>query len=98
VRRSAWRPLRQSHGKVWVPAPATGFAFNTLALLNALERQPEVEASKTRDILIFNARDDRREALEIASGCAVGLYDARDIIRRSFDDSLEYARRQNIVG
>ena len=84
--------------KYGFPAPATGFAFNTLALLNALERQPEVEASKTRDILIFNARDDRREALEIAQWLrGRGYTTARDIIRRSFDDSLEYARRQNIV-
>src|SRR5512142_407155 len=32
-------------------APATGFAFNVLTLLSALDKRPEVEASKTRDFL-----------------------------------------------
>ncbi|RNC72268.1 MAG: ATP phosphoribosyltransferase regulatory subunit [Desulfuromonadales bacterium] len=80
------------------PAPATGFAFNILTLLNALEKRPEIEACKTRDILIFNLKDDRREALEIAQHLrSRGYSTARDIIRRSFDDSLDYARRMNIV-
>ncbi len=80
------------------PAPATGFAFNILTLLSALEKRPDVEASKTRDLLIFNLKDDRREALEIAQHLrALGCSTARDIIRRSFDDSLEYARRMNIL-
>lgn len=80
------------------PAPATGFAFNILALLNALEKRPDVEASKTRDILIFNLKDDRREALEIAQSLrARGYSTARDIIHRDFNDSLDYARRMNIL-
>ncbi len=80
------------------PAPATGFAGNILALLSALERRPEVEASKTRDFLLFNLRDDRREALEIAQSLRRrGFTTARDIIRRDFDDSLDYARRTNIL-
>ena len=49
------------------PAPATGFAFNILALLKGLERQPDVEASTARDYLIFNLLPDRRAALEIAT-------------------------------
>lgn len=80
------------------PAPATGFTFNVLALLSALEKRPDVEASKTRDILIFNQQDDRREALEIAQQLRRrGYTTARDIIRRNFDDSLDYARRMNIL-
>jgi len=80
------------------PAHATGFACNILALLSALERRPEVEASKTRDFLIFNLRDDRREALEIAQSLRRrGFSTARDIIRREFADSLDYARRTNIL-
>ncbi|MSM40161.1 MAG: ATP phosphoribosyltransferase regulatory subunit [Geobacter sp.] len=79
------------------PAPATGFAFNILALLAALERQPDVEASTARDFLLFNAADDRREALRIAKCLrTMGYSVARDIIRREYDDSLEYARRMNI--
>ncbi len=79
------------------PAPATGFAFNILALLSALERQPDVEASTARDFLLFNASDDRQEILRIAKCLRVmGYSAARDIIRRDFASSLEYARRSNI--
>ncbi|HEY6871907.1 MAG TPA: ATP phosphoribosyltransferase regulatory subunit [Geobacteraceae bacterium] len=79
-------------------APATGFAFNILPLLAALERRPEVEACKTRDFLLFNLREDRREVLEIAQCLRrKGYSTARDIIRRDFDNSLAYARRMNIL-
>jgi ATP phosphoribosyltransferase regulatory subunit len=79
------------------PAPATGFTFNVLSLLQALERRPELEASTTRDFLLFNSRDDRREVLETARLLrSQGYTTARDIIRREFDSSLEYARRMNI--
>lgn len=83
--------------KYGFPAPATGFAFNILALLNALGKRPEVEASKTRDFLLFNLKDDRREVLEIAQRLrARGFTTARDIIHRDFDNSLAYAKRMNI--
>ncbi|MCM2357242.1 MAG: ATP phosphoribosyltransferase regulatory subunit [Geobacteraceae bacterium] len=79
-------------------APATGFAFNILALLSALERRPELEASKTRDFLLFNLKEDRREVLEIAQCLRRrGFTTARDIIRRDFDNSLAYAARMNIL-
>jgi len=79
------------------PAPATGFTFNVLNLLQALQRRPEVEASTVRDFLLFNCRDDRREALEIARILrSRGYTTARDIIRREYDQSLDYARRMNI--
>jgi ATP phosphoribosyltransferase regulatory subunit len=84
--------------KYGFPAPATGFAFNTLALLSALERRPDVEASKTRDFLLFNLRDDRREVLEIAQLLRrMGFTTVRDIIRRDFESSLDYAKRMNIL-
>ncbi len=80
-----------------VTAPATGFTFNVLSLLRALERRPEVEASTTRDFLLFNGGDDRRDVLEVARLLrSRGYTAARDIIRRGFDSSLEYARRMNI--
>ncbi len=79
------------------PAPATGFAFNILAMLAALERRPEVEASKSRDFLLFNLKEDRREVLEIAQHLRrLGFSTARDIIRRDFENSLAYARRMSI--
>ncbi|KAF0219736.1 MAG: ATP phosphoribosyltransferase regulatory [Geobacteraceae bacterium] len=84
--------------KYGFPAPATGFAFNILALLSALDRRPDVEASKTRDFLLFNLKDDRREVLEIAQCLrARGFSTARDIIRRDYDNSLAYAKRMNIL-
>jgi ATP phosphoribosyltransferase regulatory subunit len=84
--------------KFGYPAPATGFAFNILALLTALEKQPDVEASKTRDFLIFNLKENRREALQIAKSLRERGYTvARDIIRRDFDKSLEYAKKMNIL-
>lgn len=79
------------------PAPATGFAFNIMALLSALERQPDVVASTSRDFLLFNMREDRRDALEIAKGIrAKGFTVSRDIIRRGLEESLDYARRSEI--
>lgn len=77
--------------------PATGFAFNILTLLSALEKSPAVEACSCRDLLIFNLKDDRREALEIATLLRRRGYSvARDIIRRDFAQSLAYAKRMNI--
>lgn len=84
-------------GRYGFPAPATGFTFNVLSLLQALQKRPELEASTARDFLLFNCQEDRREVLEVAhllrqQGCTA----ARDIIRREFDKSLDYARRMNI--
>jgi ATP phosphoribosyltransferase regulatory subunit len=84
-------------GRYGCPAPATGFAFNILTLLQGLERQPDVEASKMRDFLLFNLKEDRQDALAIARGLRqCGLSVARDIIRRDYAESLAYARRMNI--
>ena len=77
--------------------PATGFAFNLLGLLQGLEKSFDNKRSSEPSLLVFNMKDDRKEALELAAllrrqGCAV----TRDIIRRDFDFSLEYARRMSI--
>lgn len=83
--------------KYGFPAPATGFAFNILTLLKALERMPDVEASGARDFLLFNASGDRQEILKIARCLrGMGYTAARDIIRRAYPDSLAYARKNNI--
>lgn len=83
--------------KYGYPAHATGFAFNILALLSSMSKRPEVEASSSRDFLIFNNKDDRREALEVAQKLrSLGYTCARDIIKRDFDSSLEYAKKMNI--
>jgi ATP phosphoribosyltransferase regulatory subunit len=84
-------------GRYGFQSPATGFTFNVLSLLQALERRPELEASTTRDFLLFNCREDRREVLEVARRLrSLGYTTARDIIRREYGHSLEYARRMNI--
>jgi ATP phosphoribosyltransferase regulatory subunit len=77
--------------------PATGFAFNLLGLLQGLEKSSAGKRSAEPSLLVFNMKGDRSEALELAAllrrqGCAV----TRDIIRRDFDLSLEYARRTGI--
>ena len=78
-------------------APATGFAFNLLALLPLLEGRPDLEESARRDFLIFNRKDERRDALEIARFLREQGYSvARDIIRRDLESSLEYARKVGI--
>jgi ATP phosphoribosyltransferase regulatory subunit len=79
------------------PAPATGFAFNILALMSALERQPDVQASVVRDFLLFNAEESRDEVLKVAKCLRnMGYSAVRDIIRRDYADSLEYARKAGI--
>jgi ATP phosphoribosyltransferase regulatory subunit len=77
--------------------PATGFAFNLLALLPLLEDRPELGESAKRDFLIFNRKDDRGDALEIARYLREQDFSvARDIIRRDLESSLEYARKVGI--
>jgi len=84
-------------GRYGTPAPATGFAFNILSLMFALERQPDVQASAARDFLLFNAADDRKEVLCVAKCLRKMGYSAvRDIIRRDYASSLEYARKAGI--
>ncbi len=83
--------------KYGYPAPATGFAFNIMALLATLSNRPEVEASRRRDFLIFNQKDERREALEMAQQLrGLGFSCARDIIKRDLESSLRYAKKMDI--
>jgi len=78
-------------------APATGFAFNLLALVPLIEGRPDLEESARRDFLIFNRKDDRRDALETARFLREQGYSvARDIIRRDLESSLDYARNVGI--
>jgi ATP phosphoribosyltransferase regulatory subunit len=78
-------------------APATGFTFNVLSLLQALQKHPDLEASTSRDFLLFNRLEGRREVLEVAHLLrSQGYTAARDIIRRKYDQSLDYARRMSI--
>lgn len=78
-------------------APATGFTFNLLSLLKTVERQPALQEYAATDILLFNTGSDRRNVLQIARQLrSLGYTTARDIIRRDYDQSLEYAKKMNI--
>ncbi len=78
-------------------APATGFTCNILPLVQAQEACAGRPQAPRRDILLFNRRDDRGEALEIARVLRQqGFSVARDIIRREYDRSLDYARQTGI--
>lgn len=78
------------------PAPATGFTFNLFSLLQALEATKAMQ-DPLRDILLFNAREDRQEVLELARLLRKKGYSvARDIIRRDLGASIDYASQSGI--
>jgi ATP phosphoribosyltransferase regulatory subunit len=78
-------------------APATGFTFNLLNLLQTVERRPELQGGATTDFLLFNTSNDRRNVLQVARQLrSMGYTTARDIIRRDDAKSLEYAKKMNI--
>lgn len=78
-------------------APATGFTFNLLNLLQTVERRPELQGYASTDFLLFNTCPDRRTVLQVARQLrSLGYTTARDIIRRDYAQSLEYAKRMNI--
>lgn len=78
-------------------APATGFTFNLLNLLQTIERRPELQRCSTTDFLLFNTQEDRRNVLQVARQLRYhGYTTARDIIRRDRAQSLEYAKKMNI--
>jgi ATP phosphoribosyltransferase regulatory subunit len=78
-------------------APATGFTFNLLNLLQTVERHPELQGRAATDFLLFNTCSDRRNVLQVARRLrSFGYTTARDIIRRDYAQSLEYAKKMNI--
>jgi len=78
-------------------APATGFTFNVLNLLQALQSCPDLVASMAGDFLLFNRSHDCKVALDVARTLrSAGYRVASDIIRRDFAESLHYAARMNI--
>lgn len=77
--------------------PATGFTFNLLNLLQTVERRPDLQGCAATDFLLFNTCGDRRNVLQIARQLrSMGYTTARDIIRRDYAQSLEYAKNMNI--
>lgn len=78
------------------PAPATGFAFNLLNLLFALDKELDAVAAHPTDVLIFQAGTNKESAQQIARTLrGKGYSAARDIITRGLDDSISYAQKMN---
>ncbi len=78
------------------PAPATGFTFSLLHLLFALDKRLDEMVTPSCDLLIFATGENLRAAQEVA--CALrsdGYSVARDILKRSQDEALSYARQMN---
>lgn len=84
-------------GRYGFDAPATGFTFNLLNLLQTVERRPELQGCAATDFLLFNTCSDRRNVLQVARQLrSLGYTTARDIIRRDYAQSLDYAKKMNI--
>jgi ATP phosphoribosyltransferase regulatory subunit len=78
-------------------APATGFAFNLLNLLTALDRDLEQTATQKLDVLILQSGPDKRTAQQLARTLrGRGYACARDIIERPLQDSLDYGRKMKV--
>jgi ATP phosphoribosyltransferase regulatory subunit len=78
------------------PAPATGFAFNLLNLLFALDKNLDEVAAGSTDILIFQAGTDKKQAQRLARALREqGISAARDIIPRDLQATIEYAQKMS---
>lgn len=78
------------------PAPATGFAFDLLNLLTALDRELTQAAGQSSDVLIFQAAADKQPAQRLARVLRQRGYSvARDIIARDLAATLAYAQKMN---
>ncbi len=77
-------------------APATGFTFNLLHLLFALERVLDERVTPSCDLLIYSTGMALRNAQELACKLRKQGYSvARDIIDRGLDEALSYARQMS---
>jgi ATP phosphoribosyltransferase regulatory subunit len=79
------------------PDPATGFAIDMGALLEALEKSNPIVVRTGADCLLIDFRQDKRDALRISRELRQrGHRVARDIIQRDRHGSLAYARLSGI--
>jgi len=77
-------------------APATGFTFNLLNLLFALDRELDRQVSRRTDALLFQLGEDKRPAQLVARALrGKGYSAARDMYPRSLAESLDYAERMD---
>ena len=74
-------------------APATGFTFNLLHLLFALDSTLDQRVTPSSDLLIYAQRGQLRPAQQLACQLRKQGYSvARDILPRSREAALEYAK------
>ncbi|MDX2480488.1 MAG: ATP phosphoribosyltransferase regulatory subunit [Desulfuromusa sp.] len=77
-------------------APSTGFTFSLLHLLFALDKVLDERVVPSCDLLIFSTGENLRAAQKMACQLRKQGYSvARDILDRSREDALEYARQMN---
>lgn len=78
------------------PAPATGFTFNLLNLLFALDRELDGPAAAQTDLFIVTSGAGKNSSRELAHELRLKGYSvARELLERELENSLEYARKLN---
>ncbi len=78
------------------PAPATGFTFDLLNLLFALDQTLDNQVKPQTDLLVFARHDAVVRAQQLTRQLrAAGYSAARDMLERSSDEALAYARLMN---
>ncbi len=78
------------------PVPATGFTFNLLNLLFALDRRLDAMVDPSTDLLISQSGENKELAQKIAREVRrQGYSAARDMVRRDFEATVAYARKMN---
>jgi len=77
-------------------APATGFTFDLLALLFALDKGLDERVAPSCDLLIYSSEKNLRAAQKLAYKLrAQGYSVARDSLDRTQDEALAYARQMD---
>lgn len=78
------------------PAPATGFTFDLLNLLFALDRTLEGQVNPQTDLLVYAGDGAVADARQLTRQLRDSGFSAvRDMIERSIDEALAYARLMN---
>ncbi|NIQ97301.1 MAG: ATP phosphoribosyltransferase regulatory subunit, partial [Desulfuromonadales bacterium] len=78
------------------PVAATGFTFNLLNLLFALDRKLDAVAGQSTDLLISQAGEDKELAQKVARAVRKQGYSAaRDMVKRSKEETIDYAGKMN---
>lgn len=76
--------------------PATGFSFNLLNLLFALDQQLDQRAEQATDVLLYLEGANKGPAQRLARALRDnGFSAARDMLKRPLEESLAYARQMN---